>query len=503
MMLDIDHLRRSAKRLRKSARAADQKAIYRIEKHIPQKSLELLQHADYLHVIARENDYGSWPELKLACETQGMDRSQKQDRLGQALFLGQAWVVKRLLAETPDLAQGNFGLSCAMFDLETVRAMLEREPALAVSTFGDRRPILHLAFSRYLELVPDLEKDMIAIAEILLANGADPNDSFPFEPGGKDMLSALYGAIGHSNNMVLGAWLLAQGADPNDGESLYHSTELGHHRGLEMLLDAGANPAGTNALLRAIDFDDATAVGLLLAAGADPNEGVGPDGTVTTIPALHQAARRNAGRDVTRALISHGARADLRYRGHSAYAMARFQGNNAMAQELERVGYTTGLDHNEYVLAAALDGQAAGRLDDNISYEIRCILERQLRTDASLETLKRLVEVGVDPDWTDEMDLPAIHVAGWEGRADVVAWLLSFDPDLNQKNGFGGDLLGTILHGAENCDHRAERDHPSCIELVLNAGALVRQAEIDGTGLEHVSNMLSEWVEIHPDRLVR
>lgn len=126
MTLNIDYLRRSAKRLRKSACAADQKAIQRIEKHLPQKSVEQLQHADYLHVIARENDYGSWPELKLAFETQGMDRRQKQNRLGQALFLGQAWVVKRLLAETPNLAQGNFGLSCAMFDLAAVRAMLER-----------------------------------------------------------------------------------------------------------------------------------------------------------------------------------------------------------------------------------------------------------------------------------------------------------------------------------------------------------------------------------------
>ena len=114
---------------------------------------------------------------------------------------------------------------------------------------------------------PELEADMLVIAGALVENGADVNDGYAFPAGSDHRLSALYGAIGHANNMALGRWLLQHGADPNDGESLYHSVELGHHEGLRMLLQHGADPKGTNALLRAMDFDDIEAVRMLLAAG--------------------------------------------------------------------------------------------------------------------------------------------------------------------------------------------------------------------------------------------
>ncbi len=73
----------------------------------------------------------------------------------------------------------------------------------------------------------------------------------PVSPDNDRRLSVLYGAIGHGNNMALGPWLLEHGANPNDNESLYHATEPGHHAGLGMLLAHGADPRGTNALLRA------------------------------------------------------------------------------------------------------------------------------------------------------------------------------------------------------------------------------------------------------------
>ena len=75
----------------------------------------------------------------------------------------------------------------------------------------------------------------------------------------------------------------------NDGESLYHSTELGDADGLRLLLARGADPKGTNTLLRAMDFDNAM-VGLLLDAGADPNGSSTPG-----YNALHHAALRGVG----------------------------------------------------------------------------------------------------------------------------------------------------------------------------------------------------------------
>ncbi|MEO0930442.1 MAG: hypothetical protein AAFY14_07295, partial [Pseudomonadota bacterium] len=230
----LDALRRQAKTLHKSYQRGEREAITRVNVVNPRDSGPL-KRADFLHVIARENSFASWPQMKIAVETQGMDRAAKQQRLKLAIYHGQVQVVQQLMWDTPDLADDNFGLQVALFNLDAVREVLATDPAAAIRAYGPRRPILHLAFSKMLQIWPEREADMLAIAELLLAHGADVNDGFPHEPGSDHKLSALYGAIGHANNMALGRWLLERGADPNDNESLYHATELGHHEGLKLL----------------------------------------------------------------------------------------------------------------------------------------------------------------------------------------------------------------------------------------------------------------------------
>ena len=95
---------------------------------------------------------------------------------------------------------------------------------LATTPVGPRTPILHLAFSRHLHGDGDTE-DMLKVARLLVDAGADSSDGYIAEPGSDHALSALYGAIGHGDNPVLGRFLLEAGANPNDNESLYHATE--------------------------------------------------------------------------------------------------------------------------------------------------------------------------------------------------------------------------------------------------------------------------------------
>ncbi|NNF90930.1 MAG: hypothetical protein HKM96_06070, partial [Boseongicola sp.] len=340
MMKSIEQLRRDAKALRKAYEAGDRNALRRVDAHV-QRNAPDLKHADFLHVIARENAFESWPRLVWAAETVGLDRAARQQRLKIAIYHGQNWVVDRLLTETPDLAADQFGLQCALFDRAAVEAALADDPLLALRDFGPRRPILHLAFSKRLQADPGLADDMLAIAEALVAEGADVNDGYPVHPGSDHKLSALYGAIGHADNMVLGRWLLERGADPNDGESLYHATELGHHDGLKMLLEHGADPKGTNALLRAMDFDDVAAVRMLLAAGADADEfndaEVGGE-RPWVIPALHQAARRMSSDEMIEVLLEAGADPAREYQGATAYGYARVFGNRALARAIEARG---------------------------------------------------------------------------------------------------------------------------------------------------------------------
>lgn len=478
-------LRRAAKRLHKAYDAQEAEALHRLRLHPPRKADASLKRADFLHVIAQENGFESWPKLKLASEINGFDRAGKQQRLKIALYHGQNHVVKALLADTPDLAAGQFGLQCALLNLPAVTKMLAADPSLATRQLGPRRPILHLAFSRYIHARPDLQADMLAIAGLLVAHGADVNDSYPYTAGGQDMLSALYGALGHANNLPLAEWLLSHGADPNDNESLYHSTELGHLDGLRLLLENGAQPKGTNALLRAMDYNNHAMVQLLLDHGADPQES-------GIIPALHQGARRFCDGEMMGVLISNGAAIDAVWQGRSAYALARIYGNPSYAEALEKAGADSRLSPEDQLLAAAALGQIAAPPLQNPTAATE-LLGEIIRRPEGLPHAKALVALGADTSAFFDQGLPLLQVAGWEGLPDAFDWALGLNPDLTAVNGYGGDLLSTIMHGSENCPERATRDHQACADMALRAGAVLTPQVISFAGDPEMAEFLESW----------
>lgn len=503
MIIEIDKLRAEAKRLKKAFAAGDTEARTRLRKFVPGSADP--KHADFLHVIALENGHESWPKLKFALETARMTRDQRAERLKTALYHGQQWVVRRLLLLDPALPEHNLGLQIAMYDTGAIRSALKTDPAAATKTIGVRTPILHLAFSKYIHMVPEKQADMLSLAQLLVASGADIDDGFAPEPGSDHKVSALYGALGHANNMALAGWLLDHGANPDDNESLYHATELGHHDGLKLLIRHGVSTRGTNALTRALDFNDLEAVRLLLEHGADPNEAVTghPSGQpIDTIPALHQAARRWCSGDIVRLLLEHGADPNAVWHGHSPYATARIYGNDTVAETLNHLGHSTHLSPLESALATCAQGKAPseplepGDLND----EDQSLLTRIVLEPTRLEHVKALIEAGFDPDRTDSMGMTPLHLAGWAGLPRQVAFLLTCSPDLDYRNGFGGDALGTVVHGAEHRLDSADRDHIGCARLLLEAGAKLRQEEIDATGSEEMARFLENWKTGHtPD----
>lgn len=508
MTKSIDQLRRDAKALGKALTAGDKGAMLRIHGIIPMPKNGVYKHADCLHVIARETGYASWPALKLAVETQGMDRAQKQGRLRWALYNGSPETVAHLLADEPDLAAGQVPLLVAMYEIDAMRKILAQDPGAATRKYPPRRPMCHLAFSRHIKSAPEKESDMLAMAELLLANGANVNDSFAFDPSEEHRLSALYGAIGHADNMPLAKWLLAKGADPNDNESLYHSTELGHTVGLRLLLEHGADPQGTNALPRAIDFNSAEAVRLLLEHGADPNEGIAPHPSgepSLVIPAMHQAARRLASGEIAQLLLDHGADPNAVSRGHTPYAFARIFGNRDVVEVLEHAGAMPQLSQTEEQLARAADGtpEPGDVIDMNaLSDEMKCLLCRLVWREGTLSHMQRLAEMGFDPNHPDEMGMPPLHLAAWEGMVEVMSYFLGQHPDLEHTNAYGGTLLSTIIHGSENCPQRAYRDHIECARMALAKGvALPRKAARFAT-VPEMSAFLADRAESHPEQVV-
>lgn len=503
----IEQLKRDAKRLRAAFDTGALAARQRVEAYVTASHTEL-KHADFLHVIAKETGFDSWPRLVWAAETVGLDRAARQQRLGTALFHGQAFVIEQLLSETLDLAQQDFGLACALYDLGTVRRMLDESPERATRPCGVRRPILHLAFSRYIHMRPELEPDMLALADLLLAHGADVNDSMPVAPDNDHPLSALYGAIGHGNNMALGAWLLEHGADPNDGESLYHATELGHHTGLRLLLQHGADPKGTNALLRAMDFHDHTAVEMLLAHGARADDFDGsPVGGETpwVVPALHQAARRGSDARMVELLLDAGADGTRFYQGASVFGYARVFGNHALSQALEARGLASDLSPEEQLLARAADRyDTPGRFIDpaRLPETYRTILQMLVPLPERIGQIKRLVALGMEYDRPDSTGLTPVQIAGWEGLPEVMGYFLQLKPDLGHVNGYGGTLLSTILHGSENAPEAAKRDHIACLRMALEEGVALPRHAITAAGREETRDFLQDWADRYPGQVV-
>jgi len=466
------------------------------------------KHADFLHVIARETGFATWPALKLAVETEGMDRAQKQGRLRWALYNGSPMTVNHLLREDPSLPEGQVPLLVALYDVEGMREILARDPDAATRDYPPRRPMCHLAFSKHIKSQPEKQADMLAMADLLLAHGANVNDSFPSAPDTDHRLSALYGAIGHADNPALARWLLEHGADPNDIESLYHSTECGHVESLRLLLTHGANPMGTNALPRAIDFDNTEMVRLLLEHGANPNEGSSPhpSGEPTlVIPALHQAARRLASAEIAQLLLQHGADPSARNRGHTPYAFARVFGNTAVAEVLEQAGARTDLTVPEEILVRAADGTNSthDRIDmQQIPEEMKYLLCRLVWREGTLAHMQRLVAMGFDPNSPDEMGMPPLHLAGWEGMTEVMAYFLEQSPDLDHINEYGGTLLSTIVHGSENCPQRHRRDHIECARMALERGVELPQKAATYATVPEMSAFLADWAESHPSQVV-
>lgn len=505
--LSLEKLRRAAKSLRKDVEAGVPHAFERLRVHAPGRGADL-RHADFLHVIAREQSFASWPALKLAAETLGLDRAALQQRLKIALAHGQVPVVQHLLKDTPDLADGLLGAQIALYDVEALRAALWEDPKAAITPLGPRSPMAHLCFSHMIHAYPDREAAMLEIAEMLVAHGADVNDAAPGPDGseGHD-LSVLYGALGHADNMVLAQWLLDRGANPDDGESLYHSVELGHHRGLKMLLAAGANPKGTNALLRALDFNDHGAVRLLLAAGAevtefaeDPVGGEAP----WVIPALHQAARRMCDREMVDLLLDAGADPAATYQGATAYGYARVYGNMAMATAIEARGAPSMTEVEDLLVEATSEPVPQGRYIDpaKLPEAYRYLLHTLVGLPGKLDHMRRLVAMGMEFDRPDAAGLTPVQLAGWEGLPEVMRYFLTQMPDLSHVNNYGGTLLSTIIHGSENCPNRADREHIACLKLALDYGVALPRQAIDLAGVPEVSDFLRDWGDRYPGQLV-
>ena len=338
----------------------------------------------------------------LACLTYSGDHVSRRQQAGE------------LLAASPDLVGVTIYPAAAAYDAAAVRAHLDGDPRCAGRAGGPRNwpPLMYVSYSRMAEDRP--ERDAMACARLLLDAGASADAFIVDEAIGGWRWSGLTGAMGEGENGLLqqpphararelADLLLENGADPNDAQGLYNTMFTPGNEWLELLLSHGLSASdlvdpGRDAT-RTLDYQLSQAVKrglqerakLLLEHGADA---AGLDGYNTR--SNYENAIMEGLPEIAELLVEYGAAPtelpiEDRFRG------AALSGDPSKANDLLREKPEMIADSS--LLMGAVHKPAAARV---------------------------LLELGADPNRPDgEGGRVLLHEAAWFNSRAVVECLLA------------------------------------------------------------------------------
>jgi ankyrin repeat protein len=439
----LDTLKKEAKRWLKALRAGDAEARHRLDAVFPgattQPALRDVQLA-----LAREYGFAGWSALRTALDDLALARRSYAERVDivvrSATWGGDRVGAARVLGRWPEIANADLYAAVVTGDLTAVERRLAADPRAAVRAGGplSREPLLYLAYTR----LPGSERHALALARLLLDNGADPNARFLDDWG--NPFTVLVGAIGqgegdqppHPHADALARLLLERGADPFDTQVLYNTSitrddtawleTLWHEaerRGQLERWRVFEGSGGMGGALRrsALDYLLGNAVAYnhlaraewLLRHGADPN---GP----------HAYSTRSL--RVEALVYGHAAMAELLERfgadatpleGHAAFAAACLRLDREVARALVRrdPGY---LQNAEPMRLAARGGRA--------------------------DVVALLLELGMDVDVTDDSGIRGLQDAIAGGSIEVVRLLVAHGAEIDRKSKEYGGGLGFAAH---------------------------------------------------------
>jgi len=503
---NLDHLKKQAKDLIRLYRNRDREAIARFRRALPAAagrsddeiaSLMLRLH-DAQSCIAREYGFASWTDLRNYVEAQSASHEDLAARVLRWLNLvysgevtggvdrANPRVAVRMLIENPDLATGSPYVACAAGNEGALRQETQADPAWVNRPGGPLRlpPLVAITHTSLLQ-VPEFRERLHRGARFLLSAGADPNQRIGNrwppaslnEPDDDQPLSALYGAAGKNHDPELTKILLDAGADPNDGESLYHSVETGACTGV--LLENGARFDDTNALYRALDFDNLAVVELLLRRGADPNwPARNPPITDWGSPLLW-AIRRRRSRQHVEALLKAGADPSARTpTGISAYSLALQLGLSDVADLLRDYVAAEPISEDEMFIAACARGDEAEaqrirsrRPDLPASLpEARLRLLPDMIAEGADDGARVMVKLGWPVavrggDW----NASALNLAVLRGASGLTRFLLQHGASWREEHGYGDNVCGTLSWAS--CNEPMEGgDWAGCARALLEYG---------------------------------
>lgn len=536
---NLDNLKKQAKHLLARWKSGEPGAMTRFRHALPAASglddAEVaalgLRLRDAQSCVAREYGFPSWTDLNAfvaARNALSEDPARAKRNLLNLIYAGdivggmmraQPEAAARVLGERPDIASRDPLLACAIGDTETIAGEIARDPAWIDKPGGPLAlpPLIAVTHSSLIRL-PAFRERLVKAAAMLLDAGADPNRSVPSRWGAtveaasaETPLSALYGAAGQNRDPELTRLLLERGADPNDGESLYHSLE--HIACTRLLLEAGARSAGTNALYRALDLEDAAPLRLLLEYGADPNEpGPGGPADIYRTP-LMWAIRRRRSLAHVEALLAAGADPAVKTaRGESTYALAMRFGLPDVAERIgEATGGTVALSPVEAFVAACAraDEPEARRLLAERPNMIAALPETTmaLLPELAAEGAGKAVRVMVRLGWPiavrgGDWNASPLNHAVFRGDAALARFLLANGAHWTEEHGFDDNVCGTLSWSSMN-EPVENGNWKGCAEALLEHGLPPAKPDPNGSDAVVVEGRLMLFSEDVADALLQ
>ena len=202
-------------------------------------------------------------------------------------------------------------------------------------------------------------------------------------------------------------------------------------------------------------------------------------------------------------LLDSGVDPTRRFEGLSAYELALLGGLDGMVQVLEARGAATPISAEASPVVAAISGQDGPPINpETIPKAAQSLLHDLIWKGGRQEAIERLVARGMPWDAPDWQGLTPVQTAGWHGNSEAMAYFLRQKPDLGHINGYGGTLLSTILHGAENAAIEPCTDHVACLRLALEEGVAILRRALTAPLREDLLILLQDWAKARPGAIV-
>jgi ankyrin repeat protein len=498
---DLAQQKKLAKELLRAFRDDDAEAIARIRAELPDKSTISL--ADAQFVLARENGFASWRELKDHIETRVAALRPPIERFKHAVRDG---------------------------DASTVRALIERYDEVRSSLDA---PI----FSFDSPALVAVSNDHVDVIDVLLEFGADPNRKSSWWAGG---FHPLYGKRG-----VAAGHLMAAGAIP-DACAAANLDRLDLLTAILVQDPARVHERGGDGQTPLHFARSRAVVDLLLSLGADI-DARDLDHRSTAAEWMLGDSPESARRDLAAYLVNRGASADLFLAaalGLTERARTMLESNPSLLQLRTSQGeygekrpssyhiyqWTIGPNLSPLQVAAKFkqretlrvmeqfaspeerlllachqgDGAAARAIvaaNPGIVDHLRPMDRRALTDEAwagNAPAVELMLDLGFDPSepsGSGPTGGNALHCAAWQGSVECVAAIVRRDAGRRllevREPTFHGTPLSWCSHGSVNCGN-PDADHAGVARTLLAAGARLDPEMADWEGSDAFMAVIDE-----------